>query len=293
MNKIYQTANEFYLDNKNIIDNDNLLKSLSFEGSFSYTNYFIKVSNSKSYLLAYSLNGILYLSGSISKIDNLIKYLYEHHLYVNEITGKDKLVTTFALKYSKLSNGYYIEYINKQAYKKCLIKEGNIKTAIFAGGCFWCMAKPYYELFGVKKVISGYAGGNKINPSYEETKKQLNNHKETVMIIYDNKKISYKKLLDVYFASIDPFDEEGQFIDKGNSYQTAIFTINQNEIKTFNNKVMEIEKEFKQKVAVKLLANAIFYPAETYHQNFALKYKNKFKEEEIISGRSTYFANKH
>ena len=101
------------------------------------------------------------------------------------------------------------------------------KYCILAGGCFWCIAAPFYDLKGVENVISGYSGGNVINPKYEEVKSQTTGHYEVIKIIYNDNLISYQEILDLYFSNIDLFDDGGQFIDHGQSYQTAIFYHNE------------------------------------------------------------------
>jgi peptide-methionine (S)-S-oxide reductase len=162
----------------------------------------------------------------------------------------------------------------------------HIKKALFAGGCFWCMALPYYDMEGVVKVISGYAGGKEKNPTYEEVKAQRTGHKETVLIYYDERKISYETLLRAYFASIDPFDDEGQFIDRGKSYTTAVFTNDKKEKELFKQIAYEYEKQFGKKVVVSLLEEAVFYPAEEYHQDFHLKNPERMKKE--LEERNNY-----
>lgn len=161
----------------------------------------------------------------------------------------------------------------------------NIKQVLFAGGCFWCMAKPYYEYDGILKVFSGYAGGNEINPTYEMVKKGLTHHRETVMLEYNEDIISYQELLDIYFSTIDPFDEGGQFIDRGDNYTCAVYTsnlFNRNLIEEF---IKKIENDFKRPVFVKLLDDVVFYKAEEYHQDYALKNPELMAEELEKSGR--------
>ena len=97
-----------------------------------------------------------------------------------------------------------------------------IKEAYFAGGCFWCVT-PIYKMYGVDQVICGYAGGDEVNPTYEQVKHQETGHRETIKLVYDDEKVSYDKLLDIYFANVDPYDGEGQFIDKGFSYTVFTF----------------------------------------------------------------------
>ena len=98
-----------------------------------------------------------------------------------------------------------------------------MKSCILAGGCFWCMAKPYYEYDGIINVYSGYSGGDEINPTYEEVKQQKTHHLECVKLVYDPNIINYIDILNIYFDTIDPFDDGGQFIDRGKSYQLAVF----------------------------------------------------------------------
>lgn len=176
--------------------------------------------------------------------------------------------------------------------EKETVKGGTIKQALFAGGCFWCMAKPYYEYDGIRKVISGYAGGDEVNPTYEEVKGGLTHHKETVLLEYDSNVISFKELLDIYFDTIDPFDEYGQFIDRGDNYTCAIFTDDAEERKIIAEYIDKIEREFKRKVQVKVLNRTVFYKAEEYHQDYALKNPEAMEKEEEISGRLEYAKRK-
>ena len=104
---------------------------------------------------------------------------------------------------------------------------GDLETATFAGGCFWCMEPPFEMLDGVEDVISGYTGGDMENPSYEEVVSGMTGHYEAVQISYDPERITYEELLDVYWRQIDPTDEGGQFVDQGSQYRTAIFYHNQ------------------------------------------------------------------
>ena len=162
---------------------------------------------------------------------------------------------------------------------------GTIKQALFAGGCFWCMAKPYYEYDGVISVVSGYAGGSVVNPTYEQVKSGATGHKEAVLLEYDSAVISYRQLLDIYFDTIDPFDEYGQFIDRGDNYTCAIFTDDVEERKIVADYISNIERQFNRKVAVRLLGSAVFYRAEEYHQDYALKNPDAMQEELKASGR--------
>lgn len=166
--------------------------------------------------------------------------------------------------------------------------EKNIKKCIFAGGCFWCIADPFYNVDGVIDVYSGYCGGLLENPTYQEVKSGTTGHKEAILIIYDSNKIKYDELLKIYFENIDPFDGEGQFIDRGSSYQTAVFTNDLDEINCFKLLVNYIENKYNKKVMVQLENENIFYMAESEHQRFSLNNKEKFEIEEEISGRNSF-----
>lgn len=185
-------------------------------------------------------------------------------------------------------NGKLITKDNNLLIEESIIESNNIKTCIFAGGCFWCIADPFYNINGVIDVYSGYCGGYTENPTYKEVKTGTTGHKESILIIYDNNKVSYYDLLKTYFENIDPFDGAGQFIDRGSSYQTAVFTNNQQEIDVFNKIVKSIELNYKQDVMVKLLDKEVFYLAESEHQRFSINNIEKFKIEEEVSGRNSF-----
>lgn len=163
-----------------------------------------------------------------------------------------------------------------------------MKSITLAGGCFWCMAKPYYEYEGVEKVLSGYTGGSVENPTYEQVKTGTTGHKEAVRIIFNPDVISYKKLLNIYFMSIDPFDEDGQFIDRGDNYTTAVFTDDDDVKSYFASRVKQIEEKYGRKVCVKLLPEMPFYIAEEYHQDYSVKNPELMEHEEEISGRNKF-----
>lgn len=161
----------------------------------------------------------------------------------------------------------------------------NQSYCILAGGCFWCIAMPYYECKGVSRVISGYCGGEEINPTYEDVKAQKTSHREVIKIIYDSSIISFKELIEIYFANIDPFDGEGQFIDRGLSYSPAIFYKDENELNIAKECIKKIEKDNNKKVEVLLIKEKQFYDAEEYHQDYGLKNPSEIEKELIESGR--------
>ena len=147
------------------------------------------------------------------------------------------------------------------------------KTAIFAGGCFWCMEAAFDEVPGVTETVSGYASGTKPNPTYGDHE----GYQEAVRITYDPAKVSYEKLLDQYWHNIDPFDAEGQFCDKGNAYRSVIFTGDQEEAQLAETEKKEMAARFKKDVATEIKPATTFTPAEGYHQNYhntnAVSYK--------------------
>ncbi|MBV2092434.1 MAG: peptide-methionine (S)-S-oxide reductase MsrA [Candidatus Thiodiazotropha sp. (ex Ctena orbiculata)] len=144
--------------------------------------------------------------------------------------------------------------------------------ATLAGGCFWCMESDFEKLEGVTDVISGFTGGTLKNPTYNGNHE---GHYEAVEITYDPDKISYQQLIDHYWQNIDPFDDRGQFCDKGHSYLSAIFVANEKERKIAEQTKKAVENRFPdQMVATKILDQSTFYPiqgAESYHQDFYKK----------------------
>jgi len=145
----------------------------------------------------------------------------------------------------------------------------NIKEAYFAGGCFWCVEEFFEETKGVEEVISGYSGGNTKSPTYKEVTYGNTGHFEAAKITYDADIITYKKLLNLYWQNIDPFDSAGQFCDKGLSYRSVVFYNTKIEKDEIKNSITNIEKNFKGKKVVTFVKKfENFYPAEDYHQNY-------------------------
>lgn len=156
--------------------------------------------------------------------------------------------------------------------------------AYFAGGCFWCVT-PIYKMYGVDKVTCGYSGGDEVNPTYEDVKAQKTGHRETIMLEYDDKTVTYDNLLDIYFANVDPFDKDGQYIDKGFSYTLAIYYTNEKEKEIAEARVKKIEEESGKKTYVAIEPFKSFYEAEEYHQDYYLKNPEEFEKELRESGR--------
>ena len=148
-----------------------------------------------------------------------------------------------------------------------------LEKAAFAGGCFWCMEHPFDELPGVTLVTSGYTGGLKKNPTYEEVSAGGTGHAESVQVIYDPKRISYEKLLDVYWHNIDPTTRDRQFCDSGSQYRSTIFYYNetQKKLAMASKQALERSKPFKGTIVTEIVPASEFYPAEEYHQHFYKK----------------------
>ncbi len=164
------------------------------------------------------------------------------------------------------------------------------EKATFAGGCFWCMEPPFEKLDGVTEVISGYTGGKKVNPTYEEVSYGGTGHLESVQIIYDPSKITYSELLDVFWKQIDPTDPNGQFVDRGSQYRSAIFYHN-DEQKGFAEKSKEeLDKsgKFRKPVVTEIILASTFYKAEEYHQDYYKKNPIRYKFYRYNSGRDQY-----
>ena len=168
-----------------------------------------------------------------------------------------------------------------------LFAETKPEKATFAGGCFWCMEQPFEKLEGVSEVLSGYTGGHKENPTYEEVSSGATSHLEAIQITYDPAKISYSELLDLFWKQIDPTDPGGQFADRGLQYRTAIFYHNeaQREAAQKSLEALKRDKPFKEAVVTELVAATQFYPAEDYHQDYYLKNPLRYKIYRFSCGR--------
>jgi methionine-S-sulfoxide reductase len=162
------------------------------------------------------------------------------------------------------------------------------KTAVFAGGCFWCMEPPFDKADGVTKTISGYSGGEKNNPNYHEVASGRTNHIEAIEVTYDASKITYEQLLDIFWRQVDPTDPGGQFVDRGHQYSTAIFYKTEAEKKIALKSMAKIQKNFKKKIVTKVRAYSKFFPAEDYHQDYYKKNPIRYKFYRYNSGRDQF-----
>ncbi|MEX1245927.1 MAG: peptide-methionine (S)-S-oxide reductase MsrA [Thermoanaerobaculia bacterium] len=143
--------------------------------------------------------------------------------------------------------------------------------AVFAGGCFWCMEGPFEKLPGVSGVISGYSGGARPNPTYEEVGSGGTGHAESVEVIYDPARVSYEKLLEVFWHNIDPLSANGQFCDRGEQYRSIVFYGNENERRLAEESKKKVEQRLNAKVVTEIVPAAAFYRAEEYHQDYSRK----------------------
>ncbi len=164
------------------------------------------------------------------------------------------------------------------------------RTAIFAGGCFWCIQPAFDKPKGVIKTVVGYCGGTEPNPTYELVTSEKTNYRESIEVTYDPAKISYDQLLDIYWRQIDPTQADGQFTDVGPSYRAAIFYGNAEE-----KKLAEASKEklarsgkFKKPIVTEILPAMRFYPAEDYHQKYYQENPEHFEAFEHGSGRTSF-----
>lgn len=163
----------------------------------------------------------------------------------------------------------------------------NNALATFAGGCFWCMEHPFDSLPGVLSVLPGYTGGTKINPTYEEVSAGWTGHAESVQITYDPTKISYEKLLQVFWHNIDPTVSDRQFCDVGNQYRATIFYHGeaQHKLARESKETANKAKLFKEQIVTAIVRASTFYPAEDYHQHYYKKNPIRYRFYRSSCGR--------
>lgn len=158
-------------------------------------------------------------------------------------------------------------------------------TAVFAGGCFWCMEPPFDALAGVATTTSGFTGGHQANPSYKDVSSGGTGHIEAVQISYDPAQVSYQQLLDVYWRNIDPLDDGGQFCDRCHEHTAAIYYQNEAEKKLAEQSKAQVEKSLGRTVTTAIRPAAPFYAAEDYHQDYYRKNPVRYKYYRYSCGR--------
>ena len=160
-----------------------------------------------------------------------------------------------------------------------------MQRAYFAGGCFWCITPTFREMPGVAAVVSGYSGGAEANPTYEDVKHQRTGHRETICIDFDPEQVSFRELLQIFLDSVDPFDADGQFIDRGFSYTLAVYYLTQEQKSVAEEMLAQLAESAGKTPSIALEPYKNFYTAEEYHQNYDLKNPEDFHRELVESGR--------
>jgi len=146
-----------------------------------------------------------------------------------------------------------------------------LKTAIFAGGCFWCVEEVFDKVEGVVETTSGYTGGIQPNPTYEQVSTNTTGHAGAVRVKYDPARVTFAQLLEAFWHNVDPFDAGGQFCDRGSSYRSAIFVMDDEEEKLAKDSKEKVAAQFKREIATEIVRATPFYLAEGYHQDYYTK----------------------
>ncbi len=170
------------------------------------------------------------------------------------------------------------------------VPKSDLETAVFAGGCFWCMESDFEKVEGVMEVISGYTGGHKENPTYKEVSSGRTGHAEAVLVRYDPEKISYERLLEVFWRHIDPTDSGGQFVDRGSQYRSAIFYKDeiQKKLAQRSKEALQTSGLFDKPIVTEIVPLTTFYPAEDYHQDYYRKNPLRYHGYRSGSGRDAF-----
>jgi peptide-methionine (S)-S-oxide reductase len=165
-------------------------------------------------------------------------------------------------------------------------------VATFAGGCFWCMEPPYDKLDGVLATTSGYTGGSKVDPTYQEVSAGDTGHTEAVQVSYDPSKVSYARLLEVFWQNVDPLDGGGQFCDRGSQYRTGIFVhdAEQRRLAEASKQALAGSGRFNEPIVTEIEEAGPFYPAEDYHQDYYVKNPIRYKFYRWNCGRDQRLA---
>lgn len=186
--------------------------------------------------------------------------------------------------------GYAISRSPEQATTRATVPQEYVHTAIFAGGCFWCMESAFEKVPGVIEVKSGYTGGSTENPTYEEVSHTRTGHVEAVRIWYDSRRLTYSHLLQVFWRNIDPTDNGGQFADRGDSYLAAIFVGDEEQrlAAESSKQLLVNSNRFDKPIVTPIRKAAPFYLAEEYHQNYYKKHPLQYRLYRYSSGRDRF-----
>jgi peptide-methionine (S)-S-oxide reductase len=169
-------------------------------------------------------------------------------------------------------------------------EDAELAVATFAGGCFWCMEPPFDELPGVASTTSGYMGGRTANPTYEQVSSGTSGHAEVVQVRYDPRKVSYEKLLEVFWRNVDPLTANRQFCDAGSQYRSAIFYHTEDQKRFAQSSKAALDERFKQPIVTEILKAGAFFPAEDYHQDYYKKNPVRYKVYRWNCGRDARLA---
>ena len=212
---------------------------------------------------------------------------YMARVYISKI-GYENLILTIIVIFAVLCGSANAE--KPLGGPPMSSQEINLQKATFAGGCFWCMEPPFEKLAGVVDVTSGYTGGHKVNPTYEEVSSGATGHYEAIQVTYDPEKIRYEQLLDTFWRSTDPTDAGGSFVDRGQQYGSAIFYHNeeQKSLAEFSKDKLEKSSIFDKSIETKILKFEVFYKAEDYHQDYYKKNPVRYKYYRAGSGRDSF-----
>lgn len=194
------------------------------------------------------------------------------------------------LKIPSIPNKSCLEHNQETHMKKKPEELVSYQKAYFAGGCFWCTESDLQKAIGVVEVVSGYAGGTLVNPTYSDVTSEKSGHREVVEVYYDTTKTTYEALVRYHLMHIDPTDDGGQFYDRGESYQSVIFYTSEEERTVAERAIQELDEAqvFEKPVAVRVLPYKNFYTAEEYHQNYAEENTLKYCAYRESSGRDAF-----
>jgi len=170
------------------------------------------------------------------------------------------------------------------------IQDIHLEVATFAGGCFWCIESDLEKCRGIEEVISGYSGGHKPNPTYEEVCSGRSGHLEAVQVKFDPNRIPYDQLLEIFWRHVDPTDPDGQFVDRGSQYRTAIFFHDDHQRRIAESSKLKLSQSgyFDKPIATEIIAFQKFYQAESYHQGYCKKNPLRYKFYRRNSGRDQF-----
>jgi peptide methionine sulfoxide reductase msrA/msrB len=189
-----------------------------------------------------------------------------------------------------LCGSYLARGMNEKTEKQMSDKPQKTTTAVFAGGCFWCTESDFEKVKGVIEAISGYTGGHVANPTYKQVSKGGTGHVEAVKVVYELAKITYEKLLEVFWRHVDPTDGDGQFVDRGSQYRSVIFYANEEEkrLAEASKKTLAASGRFSKPIMTDILPLSTFYPAEDYHQDYYKKNSIRYRWYRHGSGRDQF-----